>query len=62
MHPHTGVYCESFHCDYLAGEAENRDVVENVTVAWVAVADPGKFIPESTIYPPVLEVPGGTHV
>ncbi|GAA2239981.1 hypothetical protein GCM10010413_47230 [Promicromonospora sukumoe] len=62
VHPHTGVYIEYFHCDYLAGEAENRDVVENASVAWVAVADLGRFIPESTIYPPILEVLGGTHV
>ncbi|GHH76289.1 NUDIX hydrolase [Promicromonospora soli] len=62
VHPHTGVYCEYFHCDYLAGEAENRDVVENASVAWVAVADLGKFVPESNIYPPILEVLGGTHV
>jgi 8-oxo-dGTP pyrophosphatase MutT (NUDIX family) len=62
VHPQTGVYCEYFHCDYLAGEAENRDVVENASVAWVAVADLGRFIPESTIYPPILEVLGGTHV
>ena len=62
IHPHTGVYCEYFHCDYLAGEAENRDVVENASVAWVPVANLTKFIPESTIYPPILEVLGGTHV
>jgi 8-oxo-dGTP diphosphatase len=62
VHPQTGVYCEYFHCDYLAGEAENRDVVENASVAWVSMADLTKFVPESTIYPPVLEVLGGTHV
>ncbi|WP_199230761.1 NUDIX domain-containing protein [Promicromonospora sp. AC04] len=62
VHPHTGVHCEYLHCDYLAGEAENRDVVENASVAWVAVTDLGKFIPESTIYPPILEVLRGTHV
>lgn len=62
VHPQTGVYCEYFHCGYLAGEAENRDVVENASIAWVAVADLGRFIPESAIYPPILEVLGGTHV
>lgn len=36
-HPKTGVYCEYFHCDFLAGEPENRDVVENASVAWVAL-------------------------
>lgn len=61
VRPHT-VYIEYFHCDYLAGEAENRDVVENASVAWVAVANLRKFIPESTSYPPILEVLGGTHV
>jgi 8-oxo-dGTP pyrophosphatase MutT (NUDIX family) len=62
VHPKTGVYCEYLHCDYLAGEAENRDVVENASVAWVPIANLTKFIPESTIYPPILEVLGGTHV
>lgn len=62
VHPDTGVYCEYFHCDYLAGEAENRDVVENTSVAWVPVGSLTKFIPESTIYPPILEVLGDTHV
>ncbi|MFI9486951.1 hypothetical protein ACIG47_11215 [Promicromonospora sp. NPDC052451] len=56
------MFIEYFHCDYLAGEAENRDVVENASVAWVAIADLGKFVPASTIYPPILEVLGGTHV
>jgi 8-oxo-dGTP diphosphatase len=62
VHPKTGVYCEYFHCDYLAGESENRDIVENASVAWVPIANLTKFIPESTIYPPILEVLGGTHV
>lgn len=61
VHPKTGVYCEYFHCDYLAGEPENRDVVENASVAWVPIANLSKFIPEG-IYPPILEVLGGTHV
>ncbi|MFD6141776.1 NUDIX domain-containing protein [Promicromonospora sp. NPDC060271] len=62
VHPDSGVYCEYFHCDYLAGEAQNRDVVENASVAWVPIANLTKFIPESTAYPPILEVLGGTHV
>jgi 8-oxo-dGTP diphosphatase len=62
LHPKTGVYCEYFHCDYLAGESENRDIVENASVASVPIANLTKFIPESTIYPPILEVLGGTHV
>ncbi|MBO0609370.1 NUDIX hydrolase [Myceligenerans salitolerans] len=62
VHPHTGVYCEYFHCDYLAGEAQNRDVAENASVTWAPIANLTKFIPESTIYDPILEVLGGTHV
>jgi 8-oxo-dGTP diphosphatase len=30
VHPLSGVDCEYFLCEYLAGEVENRDVMENV--------------------------------
>ena len=61
LHPVTDVYCVYFHCDYLTGEAENRDVVENTNVAWVPVADLMKFIPEESIYPPILDALRGAH-
>lgn len=60
VHPTTGVYCEYLRCDYLAGEPENRDLVENASVTWVPIANLTKFIPEG-IYPPILEALGGTH-
>ncbi|MBE1875998.1 NUDIX domain-containing protein [Myceligenerans pegani] len=62
VHPHTGVYCEYFHCEYLAGEAHNRDVVENASVTWAPIVNLTKFVPESSIYAPILDVLGGTHV
>jgi 8-oxo-dGTP diphosphatase len=55
VHPRTGVYCVYLLCDYLTGEPENRDPVENVSVRWVPVADLSTFIPASMIYPPALE-------
>ncbi len=55
LHPVTSVYCEYFVCDYLAGEAENKDVVENIDVVWVNRREVTRFIPEDKIYPPVLD-------
>ncbi len=54
LHPLTGVYCNYFHCEYLAGDADNRDVVENASVMWVQRNDVTRFIPEDRIYDPVL--------
>ncbi|WP_206074376.1 NUDIX hydrolase [Antribacter gilvus] len=62
LHPVTGVYCAYFHCDYLAGEAENRDLVENASVTWAPITSLTKFIPEGALYPPILETLGGSHV
>jgi 8-oxo-dGTP diphosphatase len=62
LHPVTKVYCAYFYCDYLTGEAENRDVVENASVTWAPIANLTMFIPEDTIYPPILEMLGGSHV
>lgn len=53
LHPITGVMCEYYLCDYLAGEAVNRDSLENMDVAWVSQASLARFIPPETIYPPV---------
>lgn len=54
LHPVTGAQCEYFACDYVYGEAANRDVVENVDVAWAPIRDLARFIPTEKIYPPVL--------
>ncbi len=54
LHPLSGVYCEYFLCDYLAGTVENRDVSENVSAIWVRLRDITRFIPADRIYPPVL--------
>ena len=54
LHPVTGVFCEYFLCDYLAGEPQNLDVVENASVMWVSRHDITRFIPEDRIYEPVL--------
>jgi len=55
VHPVTGVVAEYLTCDYLMGEAANRDQIENADVAWVPRAALTRFIPEQSIYPPILE-------
>lgn len=60
LHPVTGATCDYYLCDYLAGEATNADALENVDVAWAPISSLTRFIPASTIYPPIvaaLEVP-----
>jgi 8-oxo-dGTP pyrophosphatase MutT (NUDIX family) len=54
LHPTTGVLCEYVLCDYVAGEARNVDVVENVAAIWVECADLTRFIPDGQVYGPVL--------
>ncbi|AIA03458.1 NUDIX hydrolase [Streptomyces noursei] len=54
LHPVTGVLCEYFLCEYLAGQATNSDAVENVDVMWVPTKAVPRFIPADTIFPPVL--------
>ncbi|MET7429603.1 NUDIX domain-containing protein [Streptomyces flaveolus] len=56
IHPVTGVVAEYLSCEYLMGEAANRDPIENAEVAWVPRKQLTRFIPEQSIYPPVLEV------
>ncbi|UUN27552.1 NUDIX hydrolase [Streptomyces sp. FIT100] len=56
VHPVTGVLCEYFLCEYLAGEATNTDAVENVDVMWVPRNAVARFIPVDTIFPPILAV------
>jgi 8-oxo-dGTP diphosphatase len=55
VHPVTGVIAEYHACDYLMGEATNRDQIENADVAWVPRSQLTRFIPKQSIYPPILE-------
>lgn len=55
LHPVTSVMCDYLLCEYLAGDAENVDVVENVSVTWTDRTDLTRFIPADRIFPPVLE-------
>jgi 8-oxo-dGTP diphosphatase len=55
VHPTTGVIAEYHACEYLMGEAANRDQIENADVAWVPRTALTRFIPEQNIYPPILE-------
>lgn len=54
LHPITGALCDYWLCDFLAGEAENLDVVENADVTWVPITSLPRFIPQDKIYPPIL--------
>jgi 8-oxo-dGTP diphosphatase len=55
VHPITGVVAEYLACDYLMGDATNRDPLENADVAWVPRSALTRFIPRQSIYPPILE-------
>ena len=54
VHPVTGVVASYYLADHLAGEPTNRDPLENVDVSWVPRASLTRFIPQTQIYPPVL--------
>ncbi|MFI8872440.1 NUDIX hydrolase [Streptomyces sp. NPDC055243] len=54
LHPKTGVVAAYYLCDFLAGDASNRDALENVDVTWVPRAALTRFIPQDQIYPPIL--------
>ncbi len=58
IHPLTGVDCQYFLCDFLAGDVENRDVNENVSAIWAPKLDIARFIPAQRIYPPILSALG----
>ena len=47
--------CEYRLCDYLTGDAENRDPAENVSVTWAPIDRLTRFIPADRIYPPIME-------
>ncbi|HEV7647425.1 MAG TPA: NUDIX hydrolase [Actinophytocola sp.] len=55
LHPITNVMCDYLLCEYLAGDAENVDVVENVSVTWTDRTGLTRFIPADRIFAPVLE-------
>ncbi|MCT9932482.1 NUDIX hydrolase [Planotetraspora sp. A-T 1434] len=55
VHPVTGVLCDYYVCDYLAGDATNRDPDENVSVIWAPRSSLTRFIPPEQIYAPVLD-------
>lgn len=54
VHPVTGVVASYYLADHLAGEATNRDPLENVDVTWVPRSTLTRFIPADQIFPPVL--------
>ncbi|MFD9256953.1 NUDIX hydrolase [Streptomyces sp. NPDC059538] len=58
IHPVTGTLCEYYAAEYLAGEAVNRDALENAAVQWVAIASLTRFIQPDRIYRPVLDALG----
>jgi 8-oxo-dGTP diphosphatase len=55
LHPITNVYCDYLLCDYLAGEPQNMDPIENVSVTWAPTSRLTRFIPVEQIFPPILE-------
>lgn len=55
IHPITNVLCHYLLCEYLAGDAQNLDIIENVSVVWVDRKILPRFIPPDRIFPPVLE-------
>jgi 8-oxo-dGTP diphosphatase len=54
VHPLTGVIARYFLCDYLAGQVENRDAIENASALWVPTRDVARFIPAERIFAPIL--------
>jgi len=60
-HPVTGVQCDYYRCEYLAGDAHNRDSVENAGVTWAPQTQLTKFVSRETVYPPVLRMLEDTH-
>lgn len=54
LHPTTGVLADYYLADYLVGDAENRDPLENADVQWVPVTSLTRFIPADRIYQPIL--------
>lgn len=55
VHPVTKVFCEYLLCEFLAGEPQNMDEIENVSVIFAPTGRLKRFIPEDQIFPPILE-------
>jgi 8-oxo-dGTP pyrophosphatase MutT (NUDIX family) len=55
QHPSTNVLCEYLLCEYVAGDAKNVDIGENLTVAWIEVARLTRLIRPDLIHAPILE-------
>lgn len=55
VHPVTGVLARYFLADYLGGQVDNRDLVENSDAAWVPIADLDRYIDAGRVFGPVLE-------
>ncbi|MCA1709588.1 MAG: NUDIX hydrolase, partial [Actinobacteria bacterium] len=55
IHPITNVLCHYLLCEHLAGDAQNLDIIENVSVVWVDRKIISRFIPPERIFPPILE-------
>lgn len=55
LHPITNVHCDYLLCEYLTGEPQNMDPVENVSVTWAPTRRLTRFIPAEQIFPPILE-------
>lgn len=55
VHPVTKVFCEYVLCEYLAGEPQNMDEIENVSVIWAPITRLTRFIPEDQIFPAILD-------
>ncbi|WP_374202765.1 NUDIX hydrolase [Amycolatopsis sp. GM8] len=54
LHPVTRVLCDYLLCDYVLGEATNKDPIENVDVLWATKADLTRLIPPNQIYTEVF--------
>jgi 8-oxo-dGTP diphosphatase len=61
LHPVTSVLCHYVLCDYLAGDASNGDLAENVDVTWADKTTLLQFIPRDQIYNRVLDALGATQ-
>ena len=55
VHPFTGVNCDYYMCDFLAGEVENRDPLENVDALWVPKRDVTRFVPAKSVFAPIVK-------
>jgi len=55
LHPITNVHCDYLLCDYLTGDPQNLDPVENVSVTWASMNRLTRFIPVEQVFPPIFE-------